>query len=349
MGDNYGHKQPNGTFTGAIGNLERRTSDIILTSFFIKDYGSQDFTEFTASVHSDKLCCLVRNAEKIHPFVLPLIVFDLVMWTYIICVTFICSLLWILLRWLKVRGSGSLNIYFKIFVDGWSVMLSAPINNKPTARSERILMSWICILSLVLVTIFQSNLTTVFIKTPYHKNINTLKELDQKNYKVFSRYKNFMDDAFPENVSTTFRHLNERLEYSDLSRLELTRLIKMSRTSVLERESVYELSMKHDLHLVNECPRRYLLAYLVPKNSIYYDRINALLLRMIAAGITDKLVSDLYFHNSLNKTYIPLENFKRLAMVDLQLPFSILAVCSAISFLVFLMEILLNKHGRKFL
>lgn len=52
------------TFTGALGDLLSGRTDLIMNTFFIKDYGS-DRLRFTVQVYVDRLCIVVRAAELV--------------------------------------------------------------------------------------------------------------------------------------------------------------------------------------------------------------------------------------------------------------------------------------------
>ncbi|XP_049546484.1 uncharacterized protein LOC125957644 [Anopheles darlingi] len=95
--DLFGDRMPNGSFTGAMGRLVRREVDIVFTGFFIKDYFTRDL-EFTASVYSDAVCCLVRKARRIPEYLLPLYIFPADIWAMLVGLGALCSLCWATLR-----------------------------------------------------------------------------------------------------------------------------------------------------------------------------------------------------------------------------------------------------------
>jgi hypothetical protein len=78
-GSKFGFKNPNGTFTGALNSLLKRECDITFVTFFIKDYETRSI-EFSASLYSDDLCLVVKKADRIPKFILPLITFDDSLW-----------------------------------------------------------------------------------------------------------------------------------------------------------------------------------------------------------------------------------------------------------------------------
>lgn len=59
-GTKFGYRNPNGSLTGALKNVQSRKSDIAFVGFFIKDYETRD-VEFTSPIYSDELCIVVKD------------------------------------------------------------------------------------------------------------------------------------------------------------------------------------------------------------------------------------------------------------------------------------------------
>jgi hypothetical protein len=93
------------------------------------------------------------------------------------------------------------------------------------------------------------------------------------------------------------------------------------------------------LHIVEECPRTYSLAYIIPKGSPFLFRINNIIAQLVESGIIDKWNKDTRFNMTAFKkcTYSSNDSNKVFSLEDLQMPFLIL-VCglfgSAITFFV---------------
>lgn len=81
-GAKFGFKNPNGTLTGSLRTLQTRKSDVAFIGFFIKDYQTRDI-EFSAPIYSDELCIVVKKAERIPQYVLPLVIFDQTLWMFL--------------------------------------------------------------------------------------------------------------------------------------------------------------------------------------------------------------------------------------------------------------------------
>jgi hypothetical protein len=94
--------------------------------------------------------------------------------------------------------------------------------------------------------------------------------------------------------------------------------------------------------MVKECPRIYNIAYVLPKDSVFANRINEILLRLLNGGLINQWIKDMKFNITLDniRIYGPSQeqNFKILTVIDLQLAFFILVFGSFISFGIFLVE-----------
>lgn len=246
------------------------------------------------------------------------------------------------------------NISLRIFIDTVILMLSAPLRKFPTIYSERVFVAAICIISLVFVSLFQSSLATVFIKPMYYKDITTLKQLDDTNYIIKVKYKGYLDDLFPDNfadgvLSSLRRKLDFNADYTSLlnETADKGTIATVTRKSSVNLDNAIFFTNK-ELYLVNECPRNYNLAYVLPKNSIFLERVNAILLRCLNGGLVYKWVNDMAFNttiynlNRFGGYYVAA--YKILTVQDLQLPFYILVVGFCLGLISFIMEYIHLNH-----
>jgi hypothetical protein len=240
--------------------------------------------------------------------------------------------------------------YAQIMIDSVILMLSAPLLRFPRVNSERLFLATVCLLSLTFTSIFQSNLATVFIKPLYYKDINTLEQLEESGQEIRVKYKGFLDDVFPENSTNIIQSLRRRMKLVTL-RATLMKQISdtdesqafgtVTRKSSTALDNAYYFTSSQ-LNMVKECPRTYNIAYVLPKNSVFADRINDILQRLLNAGLIDRWIDAMTYNNTLDnlKKFGPNveANFKVLTVVDLQLGFFILCVGCFLSFFVFLLE-----------
>lgn len=236
--------------------------------------------------------------------------------------------------------------YLQIFIDIYILMLSSPFRRFPRAQSERVFIGTITLLSLNVVSMFQSGMATVFIKPIFYKNIDTLQQFAASQQKILIKYPAMMTDLFPEDSSALINTLNRRMLLD--SRPELTGFIVTNemKMATVTRRTMLKLSRDLDLvHLVRECPRSYNLAYLLSRHSVFLNRINAIILDIKRFGFINKWISDINFKVKIEKAKIhPEESFRtKVFTVEMaSLAFFILAMGICLATLVLLIEFLAN-------
>jgi hypothetical protein len=366
-GKKFGNKLANGSTNGALGNIQKRLTDVTFSTFFIKDYETGVRSEFTASLYDDQLCVVVKKAERIPPELLPLVIFDNFLWIALLAVTFLIYVFWVILRWCtNLRGPKTIqekwkfyinefnlpthlsrrtvkHQYFQMFLDTWILMLTASLRRIPFNMKERMLIGNICLMSMIFTSMYQSGLATVFFTPSYYKEITNLRQLDESGRLILVKYPGYLSDTFSENSS-----LSKKMRLIDLKVDHMNLVARDKGKATITRKSTTSLDntkffLHNILYLVDVCPRTYNLAYVVPYHSIYLEQINNILLRIQNGGLIKKWISDLVYANKLkiliNDDALYSENFKVLTIVDLQFPFILLHLGIAIGFLVLLVEI----------
>lgn len=383
MDNSFGDRLPNGSFTGTIGRLISLRSEAAFTSFFIKDYLTQGI-DFTPSLYSDDLCCIVRKAEKKPASILPLLCFDPLLWIVLLIGIILCAGVWIIFRMFneskpltelylmqkrnkhnhliagdrfnrsqKVLTGPKYLQYFQIFVDSFIIALSAPVRRFPRVSSERLFISAICLISLVFVSIFQSRLSAVFITPVYYEDINTLAQLDESNLFIDLKYQSMLVDLFPENSTPMIERLSKKLRLVKTSESVMAIVARDGGIATVTRRSTTKLDnsiffTNNQLNLVKECPRIYNLGFVYPKHSVFATRINEILLDMVGGGLMDKFINEMYFNMTLSNIKqfgsFHIDSYKVFTMTDLQLAFYILGVGIIISFIILSLEFLSLKY-----
>lgn len=318
-------------------------SDLAITGFFVKDYLTRDI-EFTVTMGSDELCCVVQKAKKIPPFLLPLSCFKPILWLLIFLSMVVTASFWIGIRrinetelfmWyyrkFKSRSDNSMAVvvdrfnrqhrsirspnyqYIQIAVDTVILTISAPLRRFSEVPSERYLVASLCLISMIFVSIFQSTLATIFIKPSFYKDILSLKDLDNSHLKIGIKYQAIIDDIFPMNTTKVIESLKKKLfllENKKLSTLPLIgatgKMATATRKTTLGLDNAIFIT-NHSCFMVPECPRIYGLAYVLPRHSPLLDRVNSILLRLLSGGIINKWIDQMYY----NQTWIDIKRYGR--------------------------------------
>lgn len=348
----HGHALANGTFTGAIGRLLTNESDLCLSTFFIRDYGIAGI-DFTTPIYQDQLCVVVQKADIIPEAVLPLLTFDVASWICILLSLIGCSIFWIVLRIINANRSfvesldqlymmQSYSDYLHIVVDTGILFMSSPLMRSPKIWSERIFVISICLMSIILIAYFQSILATVFVNPLYYRDIKSLGELEESRLPIEIDLQLAVDLLFDEKSS-----LVERVNIVNSSHC-LSYIAEYGNLSTVLRETSIKFNYAHwfrlkKLYQIPYCPRTFMTAFILPKQSVYFEPINQILIRLIRGGFIQKWISDTMFNMTLANTrlYGSLDerNYVVLQLVDMQFPFVVLICGCVLSSFVFIGEI----------
>ncbi|XP_058448671.1 uncharacterized protein LOC131428640 [Malaya genurostris] len=371
--DNFGVRLPNGSFNGAVGRLIRHESDIAFVGFFIKDYFSRDI-EFTTGVYADELCCLVKKASRVPEYLLPITIFPPELWGLLFLAGIIFTVAWIIIRmaiqtvmssrsgWKQtyrfaylfnltdeIRDAPLYHKLIQISIDTYILLLSATYIRFTRSGIERLLLFGILMVSLIITSLFQSGLSSVFVTPVYYKDISSLQQLDQSGYKIPVKYQGFMDDVFPSNYSSMMESLRNKMVLWQSNASLLAQVAQVGTISTVTRKTTLSLDnaifiTTRQLYMIPECPRTYNLAYVVPRHSVLLERINGLLLRMLNGGLINHWISAMNFNVTLNHRE-QIRDFeeptlKVLTVLDMQFPFYLLVIGLGISTGVFIIELI---------
>jgi hypothetical protein len=236
--------------------------------------------------------------------------------------------------------------YSQIFIDTSILALNAPLRRFPRVQSERLFLACTILLSLNIVSIFQSQLATCYVKPMYYKNIETLKQFADTKQRILIKYPAMMTDVFPEDSSELFNKLNERMFLHPNMSVRTTFVVKeMGYATVTRRTTLKVTKEENFVHAVSECPRSYNLAFVYTKHSVFAHEINSIILNLKQAGIINKWISDVNFQIKLEaEREMPSSHVMRkvLKVDDLVLAFMILGSGIFVGCLILFVEILMK-------
>jgi hypothetical protein len=377
-GKKYGYATEDCTFTGAIGDIVYGKADILMNGVFIKLYGS-DKILFTHSAYSDKMCVIVPKASRIPKWMTILRRVDSTVALGVLGLYIINSCFYFLIN--QARSSLESNLprsktgWSEIFIEMFRPFVSSPFPRIPMAISQRVFLGSCMLFCLVLTSAVQSILVTAMTKPYYYPDINTLEELDASGLSIYTKAPPLMDTfgsaqinstASTFDINSTMDRLSRRVKVA-VGRINLWSVVSTERNvALLDRKSQNESSLRLNkyrandgsllLHVVRECPRNYLLGYVVPRGSPYLPYFNQGIARLVEAGIVQhwKKITppsterhdEFDTTNLIEIAEVNNENPKVFSLKDLQLAFYILVVGLSVSIVIFLLEIMSMKKGK---
>lgn len=337
-----------------------------------QDYESRS-AEFTYPLYTDELCVVVKKASKVPTELLPLVIFDEILWLSLFIAGFTIGTVWSVLRhgnsqlidaarhqqyynlspWLSQQSKS--RKVAQIFIDTFLLLLSIPFRRFPRIQTERLMLASICLSSMIFVSMYQSKLSTVFVKPIYFKDITTLEQLDKSGQQILVKYAGFLDDVFPNDSTPTYKSLRGKMKLSSSDKGSMELVIDGSQTATITRKT----TTKHDnsiyfirnqLHLIDrECPKKYFVAYMMPFNSPFARRLNEILQDIERFGFIDKWINDFDYESSLeNIKNLSFESTQKvLSLDDLKFPFIALGCGTSIGFLTFFVEKCLKRMPKR--
>ena len=321
----------------------------------------------------DELCVVVKKAARIPPELLPLVIFDENLWISLLLAGILIGIVWSALRLVNnvmkqplafsdkvqfyienynfshfLAHQSQLRQYTQIFIDSWLVFLSVPMRRFTKVQHERIFVGAVCLVSMVFMSMYQSNLATVLVRPLYFRDINTLKQLDAADLEIQVKYAGYLDDVFPSDTNILFSRLRNKMKLLNTLTPAMDLVLFGEKVATITRKSTVFLDnsiyfVKKKLHVIEkECPRNYFLAYMVPVHSVYLERINEILLDIQRYGFILKWINDITFATTLrNMRNFHAEATKRkvLELNDFKFPFFLLLSGGVLSCLVLMIEL----------
>jgi hypothetical protein len=376
-GQEYGYATKNGTLLGAIGDVVYERTDISMNGIFIKPYGS-DKILFTHNAYSDQVCIIVPKAKRMPKWLTLFGPLDsavalsvLGLYTINVCFYFLIKQT---RRYYEFNSLESNISWSIILTEMFRPFVSLPLTRIPIISSQRIFLGSCLIFGLVLTSSMKGMLVTGMTKPYYYPDINTLEELYTSDLTIYTDSPNLIDTFGTPQVNGTFRFdinpimdgLSRRVQ-TVVSTVDFWGVIATERNAAaMARKSDYQYGVplgKYQtsdgsplLHVVRECPRHYLLGYLVPRGSPYLSYINDGIARLVEAGIMEhwkeNIPPNAGIHDRFNVSHLRemaamnKDNSKAFSLKDLQLAFYVLAVGLSGSLKIFCFEMHFRGGGK---
>lgn len=340
----YGTVLDNGSIIGSLADIVYGRTDISFNSRFIMWYGTDD-VDFSIPVTSDKLCIITPKSKQIPKWKNMLVCYKTEVWLSLFMVYFVCATFFHFLHkyHLQNQSAGCLPA-----LDMFRVFVLSSVNRSPRILTQRLLFVSCLLFSLVILSTFQGLLVTNITSPNYRPDIHTLDELYESNLQILTE-----SISTKELFKNTETVISRKIKFYKGSQAEMIRKVLRSEAAMTERESsIRFLAIKYALpngevqmHMVEECPSYYYLAYMVPKHSPYLNGFNSFFRKVLEPGLTQKWYwdsIDIKTRLSHGKSQLQPKTLKLFSLSDLQLAFYILAAGLLLSVLAFVAEVALR-------
>jgi len=288
-GEGFGYGKGS-IFTGSMRDLVYKQADILGNERYIKSYNT-DKIEFTMpAFYTMQLVVVVPKAYRILPWRAIFECFTFQFWMYFLAVLLVTTVLWYVLRNLHGEVSCVANAANTLAV---FLTMSVTFLTKISSSSQRFLLSFCLVFSLIFMCFFQSALLDAVSHPHFQPDINTLQKLDESGLPIVTLDRNLLDTF---EWSPAMKNLHMKLQYQNLSARTLLHQLALYRNfSILtgKGEALWWLSKyPNKFHVIKEYPREYFVSYMIPRGSPYATRIHNLLGKMTEAGLVRKWDTD---------------------------------------------------------
>ncbi|XP_043255162.1 uncharacterized protein LOC122398958 [Colletes gigas] len=290
--ERYGHLMKNGTISGALGDVVYRRVVASFATFFVKKYvNDMSGVEFTTTVGFDKICVVTPKAATIPKGFRIYYIFESSLWLCMLLSHIIVCLAWYYVQVFTPRRAKKADIKSTAF-HMFLASAGCPIP-LPNSSAERRLLAGVFFSSVTLIGIFNGALYDCFAKDMFYKDIDNMEELEASGLPIgffsYSVRDVFGSENDPD-LSPVLRKLRDRMIYAP-NNIEETAFhrnisgLLRDQYCPLIKESLIDKTGAHMLHSVKECPAQFSLACLLPSNSIFRERINAIIGKLNQAGL----------------------------------------------------------------
>ncbi|XP_052902928.1 uncharacterized protein LOC128310342 [Anopheles moucheti] len=355
----YGYRLHNDSYVGSLGDLLQYRTDVSFNIRFMKYYGTHGI-EFLHPIYSDQLCILAPKSLEIPQWLAIFLCFHPYVWVSFVVIGFFGGYCWyVLRRWglCKVRRyrqrlrKGDRAQCSVLSIELWLVLLGASSTQLPVRMIERLLLTVFLIANVIISGTFQGTLTTAFSTKSYYKDLNTLAALDQSAMPIATSSRSLLDIFGNASLSPLYRSLKGKLQV--LNESARHRAAYERDVCSIERHSDVHLIINTEykrpngqpmLHVVEECPRVYSLAYIVRKGWPFAPLFDAAIYRFVESGLCMKWYYDtedaLILQKRIRQQIEHREEpaLRKLTVVDMQTSFYIMAMGVFISLMVFVIE-----------
>jgi hypothetical protein len=277
-------------FTESMKDLMFKQADISGNERYIKSYNTDKIDFTMPAFYTMQLVVVVPKARRILPWKAIFECFTFQFWMYFLAVLLVTTVLWYVLRNLHKKVSCLTNA-----ADTLAVFLTMSVSflTKISSSSQRFLLSFCLVFSLVFMCFFQSVLLDAVSHPHFQPDINTLQKLDKSGLPIVTLDPDLLDTF---EWSPAMKNLHMKLQYQNLSLESLLHQLALYRNFSLltsKGEALWFLSKyPNKFHIINEYPREYFVSYMIPRGSPYATRIHNLLGKMTEAGLVRKWDTD---------------------------------------------------------
>ncbi|XP_064115161.1 glutamate receptor ionotropic, kainate glr-3-like [Macrobrachium nipponense] len=355
--DNSWGELINGTWIGLLGEVFSGAKNMTINYFTVVENRAKDF-DYTAPYFYEGFGFALVIPPPLPMWRSLLYPFTNLVWTSVIAAIIMVTPTLYLLAGLADPDNkislmrASLTIFGSLLVQN----VKAPSNNV-----VRLILAFWWVGGLILVVSYTSNLIAVLTVPAFPPKITTIEGLAESNFRVgMIDYGEFVPEALATTQDQYLKVLGKRLDLvpnyasSDVSYDQMLDLLFAGTHSITETYSYLRNLLKHNArakgktYLLREQIYPGALAFFAKKNTPWKGKFDVGIQRLVEAGLVNKWYNDIMDDNTGQLVVQPSSTKERpLNIANLQGAFLILALGLAVTFIIFLAEVVLRKKAAK--
>ncbi|GFT69892.1 lig_chan-Glu_bd domain-containing protein [Nephila pilipes] len=343
----YGVRQPNGTWTGVIGMVQRGEADITSTCVAVT-HERRESVDFSRSFLVFGHTFTIANPGREHSNFAYLYPFNLTTWLYILCALFFVSVIFFAINRSKVNRKISLN---HIFLYTFGNLVKQPlVLNKELLNWKWFLCFWFAFVTLI--SFGYCACLNSFLTVPFQRDtIKTFRQLSlavkKGTHRVFAPRGSFITSYLLTSPETYLRNIGKAIDgnswYFPLSVGGSADYITEN-SVVLDSRALNELFYGSNGKFIVSSDNAAIIpiAYVLRKKFCCTQKLNVIVSRFAESGLMDKFLADssMKFWLSTSKEVSETTETDQLSVKNLFGTFMLLLIGISCSFIVLLFEIL---------
>ncbi|PNF33402.1 hypothetical protein B7P43_G04163 [Cryptotermes secundus] len=350
-------QEESGNYIGYTGLLMNDKADIAVGGI-IRTATSTNLTDVTTSFWKIRWQWYVPCPVKFPGWQSISRIFSLSGWLCIFLAAMLAHIVIVFLARFQIQEIESFKRFVDAVLDVWALILGVSILSLPRTSPLRLFFSaWMCY-SLAINTVFQAYLTTYLVDPGFEKSITSIEEVfaSGTKYGFSSTFfdRNFNNEANSKDVEI----LRNRIDCGDMVTCLLWTAKYRNISSICNPELVeylyYGSKYSDKFRGYQPCELKEMpvlvtdLLMVVQKGSIFLDRMNEIICRLVEAGLPAHLYkvspeARKYFKAISSASKTAAEEYHALTMNNMQSAFYLLLFGHSLGLMSFLMELLYFK------
>ena len=347
----WGARQPCGSWTGLLGDVYYKRSDVALASMTATEERKQ-YLETTITYWSNSVVWIVPRPKFISGWRSLLGIFKPTMWVVVLVAYMLASVaLWSLTRTvLRLKEPDFYRNPCNCFMATWSLTLEMGTHVQPRGLIMRfVFICWV-IYCLQISTAYKSSLISSLTNPHLEPAILNMKQLANSRLKF--QYTVGLLDYFDDPADDNMRNIRDSLRFCDDVTVCLKSLALNAETALVNDKSYVQYLIPHlyidsnGRPLLQPLPQEvlsYHIVMILSKGNLLLERFDELISRVVESGLTVKWARDIMYTRAVGAVSQKSGGGRRLSMVHLQSMFVLLLIGEGLALLALIVELVMSK------